>query len=140
MYTPVRVLSSSLLVAVLAGAAHAERLPLKTYSVADGLGSDRVLRIARDSRGFLWFATGEGLSRFDGYAFVNYGVAQGLPAAEVADVAEARDGAIWAATPAGVARLDPLATTHPLFTATTLGEGVIDQNVFINSVLRLFGL
>ena len=32
----------------------------------DGLGSSAVNWILRDSQGFLWFATRDGLSRFDG--------------------------------------------------------------------------
>jgi len=52
----------------------AQRLPLKSYTVADGLPNNVINKIVRDSRGFLWFCTGEGLSRFDGYAFTNYGV------------------------------------------------------------------
>jgi hypothetical protein len=38
--------------------------------------------------GFLWFCTGEGLSRFDGYRFTNYTTDQGLPAAAVNDLLE----------------------------------------------------
>ncbi len=49
----------------------AERLPLKPYTVADGLPNNVITKIVRDSRGFLWFCTAEGLSRFDGYAFTN---------------------------------------------------------------------
>jgi streptogramin lyase len=51
----------------------AERLPVKIYTTADGLGHNSVNRIVRDSRGFLWFCTLEGLSRFDGYSFTTYG-------------------------------------------------------------------
>ncbi len=40
--------------------AHAERLPIKTYTVADGLAHNEVNKIVRDSRGFLWFCTAEG--------------------------------------------------------------------------------
>ena len=43
-----------------------ERLPIKTYTTADGLAHNVVNRVVRDSRGFLWFCTREGLSRFDG--------------------------------------------------------------------------
>src|ERR1035441_4667182 len=57
-----------------------ELLPIRTYTTADGLAADRVDRIVADSRGFLWFCTPEGLSRFDGNRFVNYGVEEGLPA------------------------------------------------------------
>src|SRR5260370_33606105 len=45
----------------------AERLPLKTYTTADGLAHEHVRRIVRDSRGFLWFCTRDGLSRCDAY-------------------------------------------------------------------------
>ena len=77
---------------------HAERLPLKAYTVADGLPNNVVNKIVRDSRGFLWFCTNEGLSRFDGYTFTNYGVDQGLPHSMVNDFLETRNGEIWIAT------------------------------------------
>ena len=57
----------------------AERLPVKTYTVADGLLRDIVYRIRQDSRGFLWFCTAEGISRFDGYGFTNFTTDDGLP-------------------------------------------------------------
>ncbi|MBI3950056.1 MAG: hypothetical protein HY314_06340 [Acidobacteria bacterium] len=56
----------------------AERLPIKVYTTADGLAQNFVNRIVRDSRGFLWFCTEDGLSRYDGYTFTNYGPEQGL--------------------------------------------------------------
>lgn len=53
--------------------ARAERLPLKIYTVADGLASNEINKIVTDSRGFVWFCTSDGLSRFDDYVFTNYG-------------------------------------------------------------------
>jgi ligand-binding sensor domain-containing protein len=41
------------------------QLPVKIYTTADGLSNNRINKIVRDSRGFLWFCTQEGLSRFD---------------------------------------------------------------------------
>ena len=64
-------------------------------------------RIVKDSRGFLWFCTAEGLSRFDGYAFANFGTDQGLPHAHVNDLLETRGGDYWVATNAGLVRFDP---------------------------------
>src|SRR5213075_109293 len=52
----------------------AARLPIRTYTSADGLGSSWVNSLMRDSRGFLWFCTRDGLSRFDGAHFVTYQV------------------------------------------------------------------
>ncbi|HTF37509.1 MAG TPA: two-component regulator propeller domain-containing protein [Blastocatellia bacterium] len=100
----------------MSGRAQAERLPIKTYATTDGLAGDSVNRIVRDSRGFLWFCTSEGLSRFDGYKFTNYGVDQGLPDRQVNDFLETRSGVYWVATPTGLCRFNPGASTqasHP---------------------------
>src|SRR2546423_1771557 len=59
-------------VAVLATPSAAERLPIKIFTSADGLGSSLVTSLMRDSRGFLWACTRDGLSRFDGSRFVTY--------------------------------------------------------------------
>jgi ligand-binding sensor domain-containing protein/signal transduction histidine kinase len=83
----------------------AELLPIKTYTTADGLPSDRISSIVADSRGFLWFSTPEGLSRFDGYHFVNYGVDEGLPDGTVVAFCEGRSGDRWIATTRGLSRL-----------------------------------
>ena len=75
----------------------AQRLPIRPYTTADGLAHNNVNRIVRDSRGFLWFCTAGGLSRFDGYAFTNFGTGQGLPHANVTDLLETRAGDYWVA-------------------------------------------
>ena len=80
----------------------AELLPIRSYSTADGLASDSVNRIAADSRGFVWFCTSEGLSRFDGYRFVNFGVAEGLPHRSVSALLETRAGEYLVGTPRGL--------------------------------------
>src|SRR5213080_2265132 len=87
--------------------AQAERLPLKAYTVADGLPNNVINKIVRDSRGFLWFCTEEGLSRFDGYSFTNFGIEQGLPHASVNDLLETRGGEYWVATNGGLVRFNP---------------------------------
>jgi PAS domain S-box-containing protein len=81
-------------------------LPVKLYSTADGLVSNRVGPVFSDSRGFLWFGTEDGLSRFDGSRFVNFGTEQGLPYPVVTWMLEVRDGIFWVATNDGIARLD----------------------------------
>ena len=76
-------------IALLAASASAERLPVTSYTTTNGLPHDRIKQIFRDSRGFLWFGTAAGLSRFDGERFVTYTVAHGLSHASINDVIEA---------------------------------------------------
>lgn len=85
----------------------AARLPLKAYTTADGLAHNTINKILRDSRGFLWFCTAEGLSRFDGYTFTNYGRDQGLPNPYVNDFLETKSGEFWVATDGGLVRFNP---------------------------------
>ncbi len=89
------------------GRVNSEHLPIKSYTTADGLLQNAVNRIVRDSRGFLWFCTDEGLSRFDGYTFTNYTTANGLFHPVVKDVLETRSGIYWVGTGFGVCRFDP---------------------------------
>jgi ligand-binding sensor domain-containing protein len=91
----------------LVGDAGAERLPIRSYTTADGLARDHVTRIVQDSKGFLWFCTRGGLSRFDGYKFINFGTDQGLPGRYVTDFLESRTGAYWVATDKGLCRFIP---------------------------------
>lgn len=86
----------------------AERLPIKIYTPADGLAHERIKRIVRDSRGFLWFCTGDGLSRFDGHSFTTYLTKDGLPNSVVNDLLETRRGEYWVATYGGVLLFNPL--------------------------------
>jgi ligand-binding sensor domain-containing protein/signal transduction histidine kinase len=106
-------------VSFLATFSKAERLPIKTYTVADGLLRDYVYKIKADSRGFLWFCSPGGLSRFDGYAFTNFTTEDGLPHLHINDFLESHDGKIWIATDAGLVRLNPKglrkSRTNPLF-------------------------
>jgi ligand-binding sensor domain-containing protein len=92
--------------------ARAERPPIKSYTTADGLAHNIINKIVRDSRGFLWFCTNEGLSRFDGYTFTNYGIDQGLPHAVVSDILETRAGDYWVATNGGLCKFNPRARTN----------------------------
>ncbi len=109
--------SASLIVGLLAGISatmQASHLPVRIYTTADGLAANTVNRIVRDSRGFLWFCTREGLSRFDGYQFTNFGTGQGLPVSDNF-LLETRRGEYWVATDYGVAKFNP-ADSRALFT------------------------
>jgi signal transduction histidine kinase/ligand-binding sensor domain-containing protein len=78
------------------------------------LAHNHIACIVRDSHGFLWFGTTDGLSRFDGASFTNYGVKDGLASAYINDMLESRSGVYWLATNGGgVSRFNPYANTQP---------------------------
>jgi len=107
--------------------AQAERLPLRTYTTADGLANNEVNKVVRDSRGFLWFCTSGGLSRFDGYAFTNFGVEEGLPDPVVNDFLETRAGDYWLATNGGLVHFNPRGSTtsHPVYANDSLSSSAM---------------
>jgi ligand-binding sensor domain-containing protein len=113
--------------------ARAETLPIKSYTTSDGLAHDRVNQIVRDSRGFLWFCTAEGLSRFDGYEFKNYTQDDGLPHRAIYDFLETRGGELWIATGDGLVLFDPLGNPKsdvPMFRAFRPADLKTDAKAF----------
>ena len=57
---------------------YAQSYKFKVYSSEEGLSQPFVYDIIQDKRGYLWVATGEGLSRFDGRDFTVFTDAHGL--------------------------------------------------------------
>ena len=89
----------------------AERLPVRAYTVDDGLAGDEINQILQQSTGFLWIATDSGLSRFDGARFINYDSRNGLPSPHVTALVETAQGDLLVGTTAGLVRLDLEATS-----------------------------
>ncbi|QOL52183.1 response regulator [Massilia litorea] len=93
----------------------APTLRFEHLSVEDGLAQESVLAMAQDRDGFMWFGTQNGLSRFDGYRFVNFRNAVGDPttlASNWVRVLHAdRKGRLWVGTDGGLALYDPTAQT-----------------------------
>ena len=50
----------------------------KNYTVNDGLPSSGILDMLQDGEGYLWFATGYGICRYDGYEFKTFTTREGL--------------------------------------------------------------
>src|SRR5215213_1654206 len=92
--------------------ARAERLPVKIYTSADGLGSSFINSSMRDSREFLWFATRDGLSRFDGREFTTYQIGEKDAPPGIEQILETRNGVYWITTTGGLYRFDPNASEN----------------------------
>src|SRR6056297_3469895 len=65
------------------------------YGVAQGLPSSEVYHVFQGSRGFIWFATSMGVSRFDGSEFQNFDLEDGLTDNTVFEIYEDYRGRIW---------------------------------------------
>src|SRR5262245_7563745 len=92
------IFAETLMIFALATAVNGQQYQLRHYRVADGLAHGAVNSIYQDRKGYIWFSTREGLSRFDGYSFVNYGERDGLSQQLINAVTEDRQGRIWVAT------------------------------------------
>jgi ligand-binding sensor domain-containing protein len=77
----------------------------------DGLSQSYVTAIVQDRRGFMWFATRDGLNRYDGNAFAVYKNNPSDPGSLssnfIQDLKEDDHGYLWIATNTGVNRFDP---------------------------------
>lgn len=71
------------------------------YTVRDGLPSNAVYCAVQDNRGFIWFGTGAGLSRFDGVEFKNFTINDGLPENDIINLYLDTRGRIWVYTISG---------------------------------------
>src|SRR5574344_608039 len=78
--------------------------PLRSvqFTAEDGLSSNNVIAIQQDLKGFMWFGTENGLTRFDGAHTTVYKVQNGLPNNLVTSLACDSKGRIWAGTKEGL--------------------------------------
>jgi len=76
------------------------------WTTAEGLPQDAIRAIAQTSDGYLWFATTDGLARFDGVSFTVFGTSNGLATSWFTALAADRDGSLWIAcgVPSGLMR------------------------------------
>lgn len=70
----------------------------RNFTVDDGLPSSEIYKVIQDREGFLWFATGNGISRYNGYEFKNFSTKDGLPDNTVFDFCEDANGKLWFVT------------------------------------------
>ena len=109
----VRRLSFILLLVLFALILHAERtnyLYSFNSDLNEGISQLSVMDIYQDSKGYLWFATKNGLNRFNGKEYVIYrredGNEQSLSGNSIASVTEDQDGYLWVGTNNGLNRID----------------------------------
>jgi sensor histidine kinase YesM len=75
-----------------------KEFPSKNFTQADGLPSNTIYDIYEDSDGYMWFATNNGVSKFNGLKFTNYTTADGLPDNECFFFRKDLFGRLWIGT------------------------------------------
>jgi ligand-binding sensor domain-containing protein len=68
------------------------------YQTDEGLAGNQINDIIQDKNGFLWIATENGISRFDGSGFTNFNMSNQLPENEIVKFFEDKNGRLWMAT------------------------------------------
>lgn len=65
------------------------------YTIKDGLAGNTVYGVAQDNDGYMFFATENGLSRFDGKEWKTFTVKDGLPDNEILTIYADSKGRVW---------------------------------------------
>ncbi|MGZ3754096.1 MAG: hybrid sensor histidine kinase/response regulator transcription factor [Mucilaginibacter sp.] len=82
-----------------------QQLNFTLLTTKNGLSSNVVNGVLKDSYGWVWFATGDGLNRFDGNNFTVYrhrdGDTTSLPVNEILSFYEDKTGRLWIGTGGG---------------------------------------
>jgi|GEM_PF-1665252 len=79
-------------------------------SLAEGLSQSTVSAILQDHKGYLWFATLNGLNRYDGYVFAHFrhipDDTNSISSDQIAALFEDRDNNLWVGTAFGLNKFD----------------------------------
>ena len=67
----------------------------RNFNVKDGVASSEVYAAIQDAKGYMWFATENGASRYDGVSFKTFTVADGLADNTIIFVQEDSQKRIW---------------------------------------------
>lgn len=97
------------------------------HSIEDGLAQSQVRAIYQDYRGFIWFATMGGVSRFDGTRFTNFSTEHGLLDNQVNCIFQDANNDLWFGCAGGISR----------FNGTSFEKFAFDQSAETYMVLDI---
>ncbi|NOR86638.1 MAG: hypothetical protein GQ527_03420 [Bacteroidales bacterium] len=99
----------------------------KKIAINQPLSQGRVTDIIEDERGFMWFATIDGLNRYDGYEVKIFrrikGDSTSISSNQISKIVEDKDGYIWIATTNGLNKFDPYQEIFHHYSCPTYSQG-----------------
>ena len=109
-------------------------------TTTEGLSQNTVYAIIKDYDGFMWFATDEGLNKYDGYKFVAYKHNPENPSSisnnSIYSIMEDAARNLWVLTGSGFDKFDRMSES---FTHYSIGDnGIIFKNIFQDSKKRIW--
>lgn len=125
--------------------AQSTELKVERIGVKQGLSHGTVLRLFKDSRGFMWFGTVNGLNCYDGYNIKvfqhNTDDTTSISHNLIFGIAEDKQGNIWVGTIDGLNKFDPKTETFTRYkhnpndpyslTSNFTQEVVVDNNGYL---------
>ena len=135
-----KYLFMTLCMSVLADCALARdnRVTFERITSSNGLMQNDIIATVQDSAGFLWFATHNGLCRYDGYDFVKfknrYDSSNTIGSNVLLSMACDRNGRIWIGTKDGLDRYDPRFNRFENFRDSLVTSGERMPNYRVTSI------
>jgi signal transduction histidine kinase/ligand-binding sensor domain-containing protein/DNA-binding response OmpR family regulator len=128
-----RFLLITLLVLPFILTAQRKNLKFEHIGTDAGLSQSNVISIFRDSRGFMWFGTRDGLNKYDGYRITVYKNEISNPESisnnTINDIVEDKDGNLWIATSKGLNKFDRARETFVKFFHDASNENSLSSNM-----------
>ncbi len=95
------ILMFFLLFVLLSNEVVAQKFNIQQYTANTGLPSNNIFDIEFDELGYIWFATSDGVVKYDGSSYTTYGQENGLADQVLFDIFLDKSGTLWASTDQG---------------------------------------
>ena len=108
-------------------------------TIKDGLSQSTVEAILQDKTGFMWFATNDGLNKYDGYDFTTFRYessdTNSISDNYVYGICEDDSGFIWVATNNGLNKFDPVYNKFTRFLNSADDPNSLSSNL-VQAILK----
>jgi len=91
----------------------AQEVVYDNFSSGSGLASSYTTQVLQDQENYIWVSTSSGVSRFDGYSFINFDINDGLPENDIVRMYKDQNNTIWFLSQSGLLSFYKDDSIHP---------------------------